>query len=151
MDATYIAYETLVANRDAAFWAKFSALVSLASIGVTLFAGIVGFLALGQWKKQYNEDKKLKLMDAIIEYNNTLISMPKNLENDEDYVNRKLIIRAFNELQSRCNIYLSSNSNDDISKTMDNLRELQMAFLAGKGFKSELALLAGKMLYIDLK
>ncbi|CAH3424765.1 hypothetical protein [Enterobacter hormaechei] len=151
MTESYIAYQSLVVSRDALFWTKISTIVSIVGVLVTLLAGVVAFLALGQWKQQYNEDKKIKLMDAIIEYNNVLISIDKNLDNDERHVNRKLITKAFNELHSRCNIYLSSNTDESLSKTMGALREHQMAFLAGKVFKSELALFAGKMLYVDLK
>ncbi|EML9988427.1 TPA: hypothetical protein R4X15_000739 [Citrobacter amalonaticus] len=147
----YISYKSLLVAQDALFWSKFSALIGLASVLVTLFAGVVALRALGQWKIQYNEDRKIKLMDSIIEYNNTLIAIPKTLDDDPNHVNRKLIITAFNNLQARCTIYLSSNPNEELSENMSSLRERQFKFLAGKVYKSELALFAGVMLFINLK
>ncbi|EPL1120502.1 TPA: hypothetical protein R6W42_000800 [Citrobacter freundii] len=147
----YISYKSLLVAQDALFWSKFSALIGLASVLVTLFAGVVAFRALNQWKLQYNEDKKLKLMDAIIEYNNTLITIPKTLNDDPNHVNRKLIITAFNCLQARCTIYLSANPNEELSENMRKLRERQFEFLAGGVYKSELALYASVMLFMNLK
>lgn len=147
----YISYKSLLVAQDALFWSKFSALIGLASVIVTLFAGLVAFRALDQWKFQYNEDKKIKLMDSIIEYNNTLIAIPKTLDDDPNHVSRKLIITAFNNLQARGTIYLSTNSNAELSENMSKLREHQFKFLAGKVYKSELALIAGVMLLINLK
>lgn len=147
----YISYKSMLIAQEALFWSKFSALIGLASVIVTLFAGLVAFRALDQWKVQYNEDKKIKLMDSIIEYNNTLIAIPKNLDDDSNHVNRKILITAFNNLQARCTIYLSTHTNEELSKNIKKLREYQFKFLAGKVYKSELALLAGLMLYVDLK
>ncbi|MDM2774973.1 hypothetical protein [Citrobacter sp. Cpo126] len=147
----YISYKSLLVAQDALFWSKFSALIGLASVLVTFFAGVVAFRALDQWKLQYNEDKKLKLIDAIIEYNNTLISIPKTLDDDPKHVNRKLIIAAFSNLQARCTIYLSANPNEELSENMSKLRDRQFCFLAGKVYKSELALLIGVMLFMNLK
>lgn len=58
MTESYIAYQSLVVSRDALFWTKISTIVSIVGVLVTLLAGVVAFLALGQWKQQYNEDKK---------------------------------------------------------------------------------------------
>ena len=90
-------------------------------------------------------------MDAIIEYNNTLITIPKTLNDDPNHVNRKLIITAFNCLQARCTIYLSANPNEELSENMRKLRERQFEFLAGGVYKSELALYSSVMLFMNLK
>lgn len=150
MIVNYINYQTLLAAQESAQWAKWTCLVGLAGVIVTAIATIVAFRALGQWKLQYREDKKIKLIDSLIMLNNVLISIPKDLSDDKDLVNRKSITAAVSEVHARCRIYLSDRPNEALLANLNLLNEKFAAFISGKAYKSEIALCASKMLMIDL-
>ena len=80
MDANYIAYEALVASREAADWALWAALGTWFSGVITLVAACVAFKALQTWKQQEKHNGKKALKAALINYRNLLVMMPEALD-----------------------------------------------------------------------
>jgi|GEM_PF-1851435 hypothetical protein len=150
MDADLISFESLIAAKASAEWAFYSLLVSAGSIVISIITLVIAKKALNTWKDQYREDKKIKLIDTLVSFNNLLISMPKNLENDVGNVNRKLITAAISEIQVRCLVYLNDSPNEKLAENFSALREKFADFIAGNAYKSELGLISGKMLFTDL-
>ncbi|HCA9779637.1 TPA: hypothetical protein MYK64_002287 [Klebsiella quasipneumoniae subsp. similipneumoniae] len=62
-----------------------------------MVTAIIALIALNQWKKQYEENKFLRFVDAIIEYNNCLIRATKFMADDKDNFHRKALSVAGNE------------------------------------------------------
>ncbi|MFA1285856.1 hypothetical protein ACDI96_24600 [Citrobacter telavivensis] len=109
----------------------------------TMATAVIAFIALSQWRKQYEENKFLRLVDAIIEYNNCLIRAPKRMADDIDNLHRKALSVAGNEMHMRwliCQKTKRGKKNKELSKAMKNISIKHRAFLAGEITKLELAI-----------
>lgn len=117
-----------------------------ASLGSAIFAMatvIIAFMALNQWQKQYEENKFLRFVDAIIEYNNCLIRAPKRMAEDTNNEHRKALTVAANELQMRWLICLNTKrgmKNRELIEAMQVITNKHFDFLAGKIPKLELTI-----------
>lgn len=150
MDVDVISFESMLAAKASADWAFYALFVTSASLVISLITLIIARKALYTWKEQYKEDKKIKLIDTLILFNNKLIIMPKSLGDCEDDTHRKLLIVAMSEVHARCVVYLKDKPNAELSESLELLRDQFEHFLAGQAYKSELALIASKMLMMDL-
>jgi hypothetical protein len=104
---------------------------------------VIACKALNQWRKQYEENKFLRFIDAIIEYNNCLIRSPKRMEDDIDKVHRKALSVAGNEMHMRWLICLKTKrgkKNKKLIEAMNSISIKHIAFLEGKITKLELAM-----------
>lgn len=150
MDADIISYESMLAAKASADFAFYTLVVTVVSLIISLITLIFAKRALYTWKKQYTEDKKIKLIEALIKFNNTLIIMPKNLNDDEDNTQKKIIIVVMSEVHTRCMVYLKDKPNDDLSENLRLLRDKFSEFLNGEAYKSELAIVTNIILMMNL-
>ncbi|MDY0972583.1 hypothetical protein [Siccibacter turicensis] len=79
MNEKYIAYETLVANRDAATWAMYSAGASLVSAFLTLFAIGVAAFQLKSWKMQEELGELKNFRLAAFRFQRAIAMAPQSL------------------------------------------------------------------------
>ena len=116
---------------------------NVASALFTMVAAIIALAALQQWRKQYEENKFLRFVDALIEYNNCVIRAPKKMSDDVDNYHRKALSVAGHEMQMRWIICLNTKrgkNNRELVDAMKNLAIKHLAFLSGKITKLELAI-----------
>lgn len=108
----------------------------------TMAAAIIAFSALNQWRNQYEENKFLRFIDSVIEYNNCLIRAPKSIKDDIDNVHRKALSVAGNEMNMRWLICLKIKrvrQNKQLIDAMQTTYSKHIAFLSGEITKLELA------------
>lgn len=108
-----------------------------------MVTAIIALIALNQWKKQYEENKFLRFVDAIIEYNNCLIRAPKLMADDKDNFHRKSLSVAGNEMNMRWLICLKTKrgrKNEALIEAMKSITINHDSFLEGKTSKLELAM-----------
>lgn len=123
--------------------AQFGIWANVCSAFFAMLTAIIACCALNQWKKQYEENKFLRFIDAIIEYNNCLIRAPKRMEDDNDNVHRKALSVAGNEMQMRWLICLGTKrgrKNKRLIEAMKSISIKHIAFLEGNITKLELAM-----------
>lgn len=116
---------------------------NVASATFTMITAAIAFNALNQWKKQYEENKFLRFIDAIIEYNNCLIRAPKLMADDKDNFHRKALSVAGNEMNMRWLICLKTKRGSKNKKLIDAMQSITIkhrAFLKGEVSKLELAI-----------
>ncbi|MEZ2586140.1 hypothetical protein ACBQ10_16400 [Kluyvera intermedia] len=92
MDANYIAYETLVANRDASLWAFWSMVVAAISGAATIVTLCFAYKALSTWRDQEKTKVKLDFRIAIKQLKAALLFMPSNIDTDELEQEREQVI-----------------------------------------------------------
>lgn len=123
--------------------AQLGVLANTASALLAFFTTIIAFLALRQWRKQYEENKFLRFYDALIEYNNCLIRAPKVLAEASTTHHRKCLSVAASEINMRWLICLNTKrgrKNKKLIKKMENFHTMHKAFLNGKTTKLEASL-----------
>lgn len=150
VDADFISLSTLVANQQAAKWAGVAAVAACLSCVVTIIGLLLAWRSLHQWKPQYKENSRLLLIEALIAFQKCLIAIPKNLDNDPSYQNRKEFLKASSEVELRGQIYLKQHSNDKLKDELANLRSKCAEFVGGKVTKPELSFISAIILLIEV-
>ncbi|MEH4615083.1 hypothetical protein POY37_16585 [Klebsiella pneumoniae] len=92
MDASYIAYETLVANRNAAEWAFWSMIAAFISGTASVVTLIFAYRALTTWRDQEKTKVKMEFRLAIKQLRVAFLNMPLNLDRDELEEEREQVI-----------------------------------------------------------
>ncbi|WP_406909206.1 hypothetical protein [Klebsiella oxytoca] len=92
MDANYIAYETLVANRNAAEWAFWSMIAAFISGTASVVTLIFAYRALTTWREQEKTKVKMEFRFAIKQLRVALLNMPLDLDRDELEEEREQVI-----------------------------------------------------------
>ncbi|MBC2610090.1 MULTISPECIES: hypothetical protein [Citrobacter] len=92
MDANYIAYQTLVANRAAAEWAFWSMVVASVSVVTTIVTLCFAYKALSTWRDQEKTKVKLDFRNAIKQLKTALLFMPLSIDPDELEQEREQVI-----------------------------------------------------------
>ena len=115
---------------------------NVASAIFTMSAAIIAFCALSQWREQYIENKFLRFVDAVIEYNNSLIRAPKSMADDTEDFHKKALSVAWAEMHMRWIICLKTKrgrNNVKLIEAMKNVAIKHRHFLSEKITKLELA------------
>lgn len=68
MNSDIVAYEAMLAAKDAAEWALWGVIAAFVSAGVTAFATVVALLAIGEWKNQVKLQEVNQLKVSIFRY-----------------------------------------------------------------------------------
>lgn len=95
MDANYIAYETLIANRNAALWGLGSMIAAMISGVASIITLFFAYRALSTWRDQEKTKVKLDLRNAIRQLKASLMFMPPKIDPDELNSEREQVICKF--------------------------------------------------------
>ncbi|WP_263752576.1 hypothetical protein [Kosakonia cowanii] len=92
MDADLISYETLLATRDSAEWARWTMVAAWISAIATSFTLFFAYRALSTWREQEKTKVKLDFRIAIKHLKSTLLLMPLSLDRAELEEEREQVI-----------------------------------------------------------
>lgn len=86
MDDKFIAFEAMLAARDAANWTFWSMIASVAGTVITLTAVLIAWRGLHSWKDQQITTARAKWVESLVSYASGLGPLPDNLdwENSKD-------------------------------------------------------------------
>lgn len=141
MDANYIAYEALVATREAADWAFWSALGTWFSGIITLVAAFVAFRALQTWKQQERHNEKKALKAALINYRNLLVMMPETLEPSEpDCRQPALLLQdSMNQIYLHVTLMEVTFDTNEIGRQFHTLYNKHGEYMQGQAHREQIA------------
>ena len=105
MNADYIQYESLIAARDAAYWAYLSMIGTWVSAIATLIAAVVAFWAIRGWRVQEEAHELKEFRISAYNYHNAMIRVPEYNSEDLDELQFIAVQNAFNALNE---IYMST-------------------------------------------
>lgn len=127
---------------DISFITQIGVWANVASAFFTMFTAGAALFALRQWREQYLENKFLRFVDAVIEYNNCLIRAPKSIAQDTDDLHRKALSVSWAEMHMRWIICLKTKrgrQNRELIEAMKVVACKHRQFLSGEIIKLELS------------
>lgn len=135
MDANYIAYETLVANRAAVEWAFWSMLGTWASVFATIVAAVVAGIAIFGWKRQEEAIELKNFRVSIYHYHSSMIRAPERNLPELDQISFIGLNETYNTLSA---VYISTlmmhrrKTREEASTIFNELAEIQLEYTSGK-------------------
>lgn len=159
MNSDYIAYESMMAARDAAnaaYWSMIATWIYGASalIGslATLGAVYVAYRTMNTWRHQEEVKDKKKLKAALVMYRNELVHMPYEMlpENRE----RKELTLRLNEVANEIYLPLVIMEEDldkgELGKKIYHFLKLHHDYLQAKTTRQELAICLSELLMLKI-
>ncbi|PCM83491.1 hypothetical protein [Enterobacter cloacae] len=105
MNADYIQYESLIAARDAAYWAYLSMIGTWVSAIATLIAAAVAFWAIRGWRVQEEAHELKEFRICAYNFHNAMVCVP---EYNSDGLNELQSLAVQNTFNALNEIYMST-------------------------------------------
>ncbi|EJC6091367.1 hypothetical protein ACT48Z_000647 [Citrobacter freundii] len=140
MNTEYISYESLVAARESALWAKWAMYGTWLSAIATLIAALIACFAIFGWRKQEEASELKTLRISVYHYNMALIRAPEfyrdNFE-QFDFIRFNETYNALAEVYKSTLMMHRFKTRGKASELYSELADIQRKYTSGKISNSE--------------